>query len=371
MRTLVNKTELIRGINQVSRVAGNSATMDILKGILVTIKGDSVELFATNLDISVKASLPADVYEDGKFVIAEGKLFSDLVKKLPNEEIALVVEEGRLILESGKSKAELVIRNAEDYPAAPSVVGENSIELGGEELKELISKTAFATAQEETRPILTGILFEVANSRLNLVSLDGLKLAHAYKDIKGSSENFSAVIPGKGCLEIARTIDAEALVTLVFGSNHVMLSSEGVELTVRLLEGEFIKYSSIIPTDFTMEIVVDKRDILDCVDRASLLAKEGNTSLIRLLIDNEKIIIESNSQLGKAHEELSIIAHEGNDKLEIAFNSKLFTEGMKVINSEKVKLKFNGAVSPVIVVPMDEKENYKYLGLPVRFIGSK
>lgn len=369
MRLLINKSELLKGINAVSRVNTSSTNIDILKGILMTVKGDKVELFSTNSEMSIRITVEADVYEEGTVVLSEGKLFADMVRKLPQEEISLVVEEKEtvLILESGKSRSELLIKSAEDYPQAPDVDELKSIEIGGEELKSLINKTAFAVAQNEIRPILQGIFFEVNDGQLNLVSLDGFKLAHAYKELKGVSK-FSATIPGKSCLEIAKAVDSDEAVKLIFGNNHVKLATENLELTARLLEGEFIKYTALLSSEFKMEVVVERKELIESVERASLLAREGDSSLIKLEIDKETIKITSNSTLGKSIEEVEVKEFTGNENLEIAFNSKLLVEGIKAIQSEKVVIQLNGSTSPVLIVPKEETESYEYLAVPVRLL---
>lgn len=364
----VSKTNLVEAINQVSRVVGVNTTMDILKGIKLTVSEDKIELFATNLDVSIKTTIEAEVIEigEGTVVIGDGKLFEQLIKKFKKDEIAIATKEDKITLVNGRNKSELQLRKAEDYPAAPDVIEESSISINGNDLKDLIKKTSFAIASDEGRPILTGILFEVKKGILNLVALDGLKLAHTFKKIDTDVE-LSVVVPGKGANEIAKALsDKEA--TLTFGKNHVQLETNAVELTVRLLEGEFINYGSIMPTEFLTVAEVDKEEFIDAVDIASLVAaKSGNVPLVKFLVTENSIKITSNSQVCKSFEEVDIKLINGEAGLEIAFNSKLMIDGLRATNSEKIRLQFNSNVSPCVIVPVDEVENYEYLVLPVRF----
>jgi DNA polymerase-3 subunit beta len=364
----VSKSNLVDAINQVSRVVGVNTTMDILKGIKLTVLEDKVELFATNLDVSIKTTIEADIIDigEGSVVIGDGKLFEQLIKKFKKDEVSIATEGDKITLVNGRSKSELQLRKAEDYPAAPVVVEESSFSINGSILKDLIKKTSFAIGCDEGRPILTGILFEVKKGILNLVALDGLKLAHTSKKIDSNVE-LSVVVPGKGANEIAKGLSDEQ-VSLKFGKNHIQLETKAVELTVRLLEGEFIKYGAIMPVEFVTVAEVDREEFIDAVERAALLAKDGNVQLVKFLVTDNSIRVTSNSQVGKSFEEVDINLTNGEAGLEIAFNSKLMMDGLKATNSEKVKLQFNNNVSPCVIVPIDEDENYEYLVLPVRFI---
>lgn len=371
----ISKTNLVEAINQVSRVVGANTTMDILKGIKLTVSEDKVEFFATNLDVSIKTTIEADVIEigEGTVVIGDGKLFEQLIKKFKKDEISIVTEGDKITLVNGRRKSELQLRKAEDYPAAPVVIEEKSFSIQGCDLKELIKKTSFAISTDDGRPILTGVLFEVNKGILNLVALDGYKVAHASKKID-SNVDLSVVVPGKGANEIAKALgDEEA--TLTFGKNHIRLETKtnGVELTVRLLEGEYIKYSTLFPTEFQTEVEVDREDFIDAVDIASLVAKSksGNVQLVKFSLTDTAIKITANSQLGKSFEELEINLTNGEAGLEIAFNSKLIIEGLRATNSEKVKLQFGSNVSPCVIAPVDETEKYEYLVLPVRLRETK
>lgn len=363
----VNKNKLVEAISQVSRVVGTNPIMDILQGIKLTVLEDKMELFATNMDISIKTTIDVEVIDVGEesIVIGDGKLLEQFAKKLKNGDVMLSTEDNKIMLVSGKSKAELLTKKAEDYPTAPEVVEERSFHIQGSDLKELIKKTAFAVASDSVRPILTGILFEIKDSTLNLVALDGLRVSHTSQCLETSTE-LSVVVPGKGANEISKILTDEE-VTLTFGKNHVNLKSGTVELTLRLLEGEFIKYSSIIPNEFQTVVAVDRVGFIEAVERAALLTKDGVLPLVKLLVSDKSIRITSNSTLGKSLEEVEVNLTDGQG-LEIAFNSKLLIDGLKVVNSEKVILHFNTNVSPCLLSPIDETEKYEYLVLPVRIV---
>ena len=234
-------------------------------------------------------------------------------------------------------------------------------------LKNMIRQTIFATAQDETRPILTGVLFEVKDGVLSMVALDAYRLALRKSNVDLSS-NISAVIPGKTLNEVGKILDSSnEEVEITFTPNHILFKVENTRVISRLLEGEFINYRQIIPEEYKLRVKANSKMLLDSIERASLLAKEGKTNLIKMNITNDNMIITSNSQFGNVHEEVPIVL-EGNE-LQIAFNSKYFIDALKIIDEEEVYLEFSSSVSPCLVKTI-ESEDYVYLILPVRLIAS-
>jgi DNA polymerase-3 subunit beta len=362
----VSKTELVEAINQVSRVVGVNTTMDILNGIKLTVSEDKMEIFATNLDVSIKTTIEADVIDmgEGTVVIGDGKVFEQLIKKFKKDEIAISTEGDKITLVNGRRKSELKLRKAEDYPASPMVIKESSFSIQGCVLKDLIKKTSFAIAEEGIKPILTGVLFDVKKGILNLVALDGFKVAHASKKID-TKIDISVVVPGKGANEIAKALGNEEA-TLTFGKNHICVEVNAVELTVRLLEGDFVKYSAIMPTEFETVVEVDREELIDAVEIAALVGKNEDARLVKFSLTDTSIKITANSKLGKSYEELDVDLTNGEAGLEISFNSRFVVDGLKAMNSERVKVQFNSNVSSALIVPIDENESYEYLVLPVR-----
>ena len=367
MKINVLKQELVEALNTVGRVMGGNTTLPILKGFLMSAKGTQLTIFATSLDISTKVSIEAEIFEEGELIIADGKLFNDIIKRLPKDEVKLEVKEEVIEIKCGKSKSKLQVLGTEDYPKAPAFVGEKSFTVQGDVLKELITKSVFAIATDDVRPVLTGVYFEVKLNQLNLVGLDGIRVAHTYTYLDCEADGLAAIVPGKGAMEISKAIEGEEEVTLSFGTNHCLFKTTNKEVMVRLLDGEYIKYASIIPTEFSKTITLDREEVVEALERASIVAKEGGSPLV-LSIEDGKLSITAKSQLGNTFEELTV-EETGSDSLKIAFNNKILLEGLKVANSEKLTMKFNSNVSPALIVPEDDSEAFEYLALPVRIMG--
>lgn len=370
MKIRIDKIKLVDALNNVTRGMSSNATMQILKGILVIAGGDKITFIGTNLDFGVKVSVSCEVEEEGKLVIADGKLFSEMVRKLPEGEVSIeLFEENKIKIKRGRSRFELMVQDFADYPELPKVEEAKRFEVNSNILKSMILKTVFATSEDETRPILQGCLFEAKDNCLNVVALDGFRLAYSYYSLDQDMEDFQAVVPNKALLEVARIIPSNKSVKVYFNSNHCLIEANNdemnIELTARLLEGVFIKYESIVPDEFGIEVTVNKKELQESLDRAQLVAKEGNSNIVKLDIKSGKIAISANSQVGKVHEIIEVETHKGED-LEIAFNNRFLQDGLKVIDSESLVLCFNNSISPCIFKPIDNIENYKYLLLPIR-----
>ena len=229
--------------------------------------------------------------------------------------------------------------------------------------KSAIRQTVFATTQDETRPILTGVLLEVKNGMASFVALDGYRLANRSIPIK-SNEDIKIVIPGRALNELNKILeDNEEELTITTAPGHVIFHINDTVVSSRLLEGQFLNYKDIIRKDHKTSIIVNKMAFQDSLERASLLAKEEKANLVKLNIIDDHVIIKSNSEIGDVHEQVSS-KHEG-EILNIAFNSKYIIDGIKVIDTEKIELYFMGSLNPCIIKPVGD-DNYIYLVLPVR-----
>ena len=232
-------------------------------------------------------------------------------------------------------------------------------------LKNMIKGTSFAIAQDETRPILQGVLFEVKDKTLNLVALDGYRLA-IRSEYLDSEIDIEKVIPGKTLNEVSKILeDTNDIVEINFTNNHILFNLNKTRIISRLLEGKYVNYKSLLPQEHKLTVTVKKQDLQNGIERASLMAKDGNNNLIKLDIQDEAVIITSNSQLGKVREEV-LINLQG-DKIQIAFNSRYLIDVLKNFEEEEVILEMTSSVSPCII-KAKEADNYKYLVLPVRLI---
>jgi DNA polymerase-3 subunit beta len=367
MKFTCEKSLLQEAISTVQKAVTGKSTMNILEGILLIAKNNELTFIGSDIDLSIETKLKAEVIEEGK-VVLDSKLFGELIKKLPNAEVQIdTIENNSLEVLCQKSKAVLKYMNADDFPSLPKINENMIFTISQKILKNMIKGTIFATAQDEIRPILTGVKFEIKDRRLNLVALDGLRLALRSQEVDNDN-TISAVIPGKTLSEVSKIFeDSDEAVNITFTPNHILFNLGETKVISRLLEGEFINYNSIIPDEYNLKVTVKRNEFLDCIERASLMAKEGNTNLIKLNIQDDQIVITSDSQLGNAREELNIIMQ--GEPLKIAFNARFLIDVFKIMDEEEIVLELTSSVSPCVVKNKD-RNNCTYLVLPVRVVGN-
>jgi DNA polymerase-3 subunit beta len=360
------KNILQEAINTVQKATSSKTTYPILEGILIKAVDDKIILTATDLDLGIETYVNADVHQNGSIVL-NSKLFGEFVRKLPNEDITLKIENNNVYITCQKSEFAIVGNNPSEFPQLPSINENSMYEISQDILRNMIKQTIFAIAQDETRPILTGVLFEVKDGVLSFVALDGYRLALKSCEI-GNKNNISAVIPGKTLNEISKILEpSEEIVKITFTPNHILFNLGNTKIISRLLDGEFINYRQIIPDEYRLRVRANVGALMDSIERASLLAREGRTNLITFDIKEDKLAITSNSQMGKVYEEVKILL-EGQE-LKIRFNARYFLDVLRGIDSEEVYLEFSANVSPCIIKKCDDND-YIYLVLPVRLNGN-
>lgn len=364
MKFSCDKSVLQEAVNTVQKASSSKTTYPILEGILIDVIDNQVKLTATDLDLSIETFIDADIQKKGSIVV-NSKLFGDLIRRLPNDRISIDVDGNNINIKCQKSEFVIIGNNPEDFPKLPTINENCMYEISQDILRNLIRQTIFATAIDETRPILTGVLFEVKNDSLSFVALDGYRLAFKVNPIEPSSD-ISAVIPGKTLNEISKILESSGdKVKITFTPNHILFNLNGTKIISRLLDGEFINYRQIIPDEYRLKVKVNTSELLNSIERASLLAREGKSNLVKFNIENSSIIITSNSPMGNVCEEINVNV-EG-DSIRIAFNSKYFIDALRIIDSEEIYLEFTTNVSPCVIKKVDS-DDYIYLVLPVRLI---
>lgn len=363
MKFVCKKNVLQEAISIAQKAVTGKSTMPVLEGLLIKADGNTLTIIGSDTDLSIETKCEIECYTPGSIVV-DAKLFGEIIRKLPNDIVEITSSENNTIeIYCQKSRFSLMHMDSSDYPTLPTINENMIFNVPQGVLKNMIKGTIFAIAQDETRPILTGVLFEVKEGKLNMVALDGYRLA-LKREYIDTNNTISAVIPGKTLNEISKILDdSDEIANITFTTNHILFNLGNTKVISRLLEGEFIKYSSIIPEEYNLKITAKRNELLNCIERASLLAKEGNTNLIKLNIQEDNLIITSNSQLGKVKEELAIILQ--GQPLEIAFNSKYLIDVLKIMEEEEIDMEFTSAVSPCII-RNKEKDDCIYLVLPVR-----
>lgn len=368
MKIICEKDLLLKGINSVVKAASSKTTMPILEGILIQTNDNEIKLTTYDLEIGIEYVMNCNVYEQGSTVV-NAIMFSEIIRKLPDTDISIFINENNLlVIECEGSLYKLATMKAEEFPELPKIAVENSITLEQNILKNMIRKTIFAVSTEENRPIFTGCLFEIQENKLNVVSVDGFRLALKSNFLTTKVNNFSAVIPGKTLNEVNKIIsDSFDNIMIGVAKNQAVFEMENCKIVTRILDGEFLNYASVIPANWETRIRVNKNAFQDCFERISLISASNSEKEkkypVKVNIDIGKIIISCTNQTGDAKEEI-YVETEGKN-LEIGFNPKYFLDCLKVIEDEEIFVDFGTSISPCVIRPVDDGE-YAYMILPIK-----
>ena len=365
MNIICSKQKLQDGISIVTKAITGKTTMPVLEGIYIQATKEGLTLIGSDMDVSIETKVEAEVLTEGSIVI-DSKIFSEIIRKLPNSDVKIEIAENDLVqITCEKSVFNVVYMNATDYPALPSINEDLNVEVPQNLLKNMIKGTSFAIALDEARPILQGILFEVKNKELNLVALDGYRLA-VRSELLDVDDNIEVVIPGKTLNEVSKILEDNAdIVKITFTNNHILFNINNTKIISRLLDGKFVNYISLLPQEYKLLVNVKKQELQQVIERASLMAKDGNSNLIRLDVQEDTLVITSNSQLGKVREEVNInLQGEG---IQIAFNSRYLLDVLKNMEEDDVVIEMTSSVSPCVIKGKNSN-NAKYLVLPVRLV---
>ncbi len=362
MRIQIDQKSLAHKISIVQKGISSRTTLQILDGILLETVNGMLKLTSTDLEIGIETYVKCNIIEEGSIVVSS-RIFGEIIKKLPESTITIIVEENNINIKCEGSEFNILGNGAHEYPELPTIINQNSFSMPKDLFKSAIRQTVFATTQDETRPILSGVLLEIVDGIGSFVALDGYRLALRSIPIN-SHEDLKIVIPGRALSELNKILDDdEEEFTITIAPGHIIFNIGDTLMSSRLLEGQFLNYKDIIRKDHKTNIVVNKKAFQDSLERASLLAKEEKANLVKLNVIDDQVIIKSNSEIGNVYEEISS-RHEG-ETVNIAFNSKYIIEGIKVIDTEEIELNFMGSLNPCIIKPVGD-DNFTYLVLPVR-----
>ncbi|MBQ8844790.1 MAG: DNA polymerase III subunit beta [Clostridia bacterium] len=357
--------ELSDACLSVSKAISNKITNPIFEGIKIVAEENNLIFSATDTELSIEKKIKAEVKLEGEAVVP-GKFITEFVKKLTNETIDLEkLPNNQLKLKYDDSESVISCYNSVDYPSFKKIESDEYFGISKKDFKSLVFKTINCVALDDSRPILKGILLEIEKNTINAVSLDGYRLAKVKKNVISSLEK-SIIVPGKSLNEIARLLDdSDEIINIYTDNKSIMVDLGDTKITSRLLEGDFVKYKEIIAANYETVIVVNKSQFEQALERASLLSKVGQANCVKFEMKENNLCITSNSELGNLKENVPVNMN-GNELL-IAFNARYFLENLKVNNDEFVKVCFNKATNPCVVLPTEDDE-FLYLILPVRMI---
>ena len=371
MKFVCYKDKIIKALNSVVKGVASKTTMPILEGILIQTNDNEIKLTTYDLELGIEYTFESDVQEQGSTVV-NANMFTEIVRKLPDAEIFISVNDNNLLtIECEGALYKLATMNPEEFPELPKIEIENSITLEQSALKNMIRKTIFAVSTEENRPIFTGCLFEIKNNKLNVVAIDGFRLALRTINIPVQVNDFKAVIPGKTLNEVNKILtDSFDSIKIGVAKNQAVFEMENCKIVTRILDGEFLNYEAVIPTNWQTRIRVEKQNLLNSFERISLISassiEKEKKYPVKVSVDIGKMTISCTNQTGDAKEEL-YISTEGQN-LEVGFNPKYFLDSLKAIDEEEVYVEFGTNVSPCLVKSVDNSD-YVYMILPIRLKG--
>lgn len=357
------QNELINAINTVQKAISSKTNIDNLKGILLEVDNSSIKLTGSNLNLSIEVVIDAVIETKGSIVL-ESRLFGEIIRKLPDATIDFILKDNHIEINCLHSAFKLMANNAEEYPKLPIIKNSKIINFNQNQFKKMIKQTIFAVSNDESRPILTGSLLEIKNNKMTMVSIDGYRLAMKTLDVDLNIDS-KTVIPGKTLSELMKILglygDDDFKIDIT--NKYISFTINKIRIISKILEGEFIKYNQIIPTDFNTKVIVNTNEFCESIERASLMARDTKSVVVKMSFKDHYVDISSISELGSVNDKVNI-KFEG-EKFDLGFNPRYLIEVLKVIESEEVLIELSSSLSPCTIKPIN-KENYLYLLLPVR-----
>ena len=365
MKIVCNKSDLLKGVNISLRAVPTRTTMSILECILIDATESEIKLTSNDMELGIETVIEGEIIERGKAAI-DAKFLSEIIRKLPDSEITLETDDNYVAtITCEKSVFTITGKDGDDFSYLPYIERDNSIVISQFDLKEVIRQTIFSIGDNSNNVIMTGELFEVTDNELKVVSLDRYRVSVRNVKLNNTYENIKVIVPGKTLNELVKIIpgDAQSEVTVYFTTNHIVFEFDNTVVISRLIEGEFFKINQMITKDHESKITINKKEFLDCLDRATLLVKEGNKKPVILDITDGSIKINIVSPIGKMNEEIDI-EKEGKD-IKIGFDPKFIIDALRVIDDEVVTMYFMNSKAPCTI--RDEESKYIYLVLPVNY----
>ena len=369
MRFTCEKSMLVQGLNIAGRTVAQKSSLSVIEGILCKA-GHGLHLTGYNMETAITYQIDAEVADPGECILP-AKLFGDIIRRLPEGPVTVVVDKDyKVAIRAGYASFNISAESAEDYPDLPDVNEGKPIAIPQSALKELISGTIFAVSENQGRPIHTGVKFEVADNAVSAIAVDGFRLARrTWHPEESIGRELSFVVPAAGLKEVEKILtDSEDTAAFTLGSKHILYQIGNATLVCRLLEGEFLDWRRVVPTNCPVKLAANVGDLASSVDRVGLIVSEKYKSPIRCVFSNQVLLMRTNTTIGAA-EDRCAIAGDGKD-LEIGFNVRYLADALRVIPSDEVTLELTNGLSPIVLTPVDDKYDFAYMVLPVRIKNS-
>lgn len=368
MKLICSKSNLLHGVNIVSKAVPTRTTMAILECILIDASANEIKLTANDMELGIETKIEGEIAERGVIAL-DAKIFSEIVRKLPDSDVVIETDSSfKTTITCEKAKFNIVGKSGDDFSYIPYIERNEAITLSQFTLKEVIRQTIFSIADNDNNKLMTGELFEIEENHLKVVSLDGHRISIRNIELKNNYEHKKVVVPGKTLQEVSKILpgSAEEDVNMFLTDNHIVFEFDDTTVVSRLIEGEYFKIEQMLSSDYETKVKINKRELLDCIDRATLLVKEGDKKPIIMNVTDGNMELKINSFIGSMNEDIDIVK-EGKDIL-IGFNPKFFIDALRVIDEEEVSLYMVNPKAPCFI--KDDEGKFIYLILPVNFNAS-
>ena len=365
MKLICSKQNLLYGVNIVSKAVPTRTTMAILECILIDASANEIKLTANDMELGIETKIEGQIEERG-IIALDAKIFSEIVRKLPDSDVTIETDNNfKTTITCEKAKFNIVGKSGDEFSYIPFIERNESVHISQFTLKEVIRQTIFSIADNDNNKLMTGELFEINENELKVVSLDGHRISIRKIQLKENYEHKKVVVPGKTLQEVSKILpgNADSEVDFYITENHIVFEFDNTTVVSRLIEGEYFKIEQMLSSDYETKVKINKRELLDCIDRATLLVKEGDKKPIIMNVTDDSVQLKINSFIGSMDEEIDV-KKDGKDIL-IGFNPKFFIDALRVIDDEEVALYMVNPKAPCFI--KDDDETYIYLILPVNF----
>ena len=365
MKLVCSKSNLLNGVQIVSKAVPNKTTMSILECILIDALNGEIKLTANDMELGIETIIEGDIVEKGMIAL-DAKIFLEIVRKLPDSNITIETDSNyKTTITCEKAKFNIIGKSGEDFSYLPNIEREDSIIVSQFTLKEVVRQTIFSIADNDNNKLMTGELFDINGSELKVVSLDGHRISIRKIDLKDSYEPKKVVVPGKTLSEVSKILpgDTDKDVNIFFTSKHIVFEFDNTTVVSRLIEGEYFNINQMLSSDYETKVRINKKEFLNCIDRATLLIKEGDKKPIIINITDGSMELKMNSIIGSMNEDIDI-EKSGKDMM-IGFNPKFLIDALRVIDDEEIDIYLVNPKAPCFIKQAEEK--YIYLILPVNF----
>ena len=365
MKLICSKSNLLHGVNIVSKAVPTRTTMAILECILIDASANEIKFTANDMELGIETKIEGEIAERGVIAL-DAKIFSEIVRKLPDSDVVIETDASfKTTITCEKAKFNIVGKSGDDFSYIPYIERNEAITLSQFTLKEVIRQTIFSISPNDSNKMMTGELMEVTGNELKLVSLDGHRMSIRKVALKEQYSDIKVIVPGKTLGEISKILngDNDSEVQIFFSTNHIMFEFNDTIVLSRLIEGEYFRINQMLSSDYETKVTLNRRDFMDAIDRASILVRENDKKPLILNFTDEEMELKMHSAFGTMDARLAITKF-GKD-LMIGFNPKFLGDALRIIDDEEVTLYMMNPKSPCFI--RDEEETYIYLILPVNF----